>query len=777
MAEDNLQKISATLNIPLGAVSAVAKLLGDGATVPFIARYRKEATGSLDEVAIAAIRDEGERLAALDDRRAAIKKSLDERKLLTAELSAALDNAETLAKIEDIYQPYRPKRRTRATIARERGLQPLADFILENQNSAAEEKASEFVDGTKEVADIPAALAGARDIIAETVSDDASARGEVRDYFARNAVMTSRVITGKEAEGAKYRDYFNWSEPLSSAPSHRILAVRRGEAEGFLMMSVAPESPDGAVAVLKKLFVKGSGGCAEQVALACTDAYNRLLASSTETYMRLEAKKRADAEAVKVFANNLRELLMASPLGRKNVLAIDPGFRTGCKVVCLNRQGDLVHHDVIFPEQGQFKLEEARQKILAYCVKYSVEAVAIGNGTAGRETEAFVRSLGLPQTIAVVMVNESGASIYSASEVAREEFPQYDITVRGAVSIGRRLMDPLAELVKIDPQSIGVGQYQHDVNQTMLKKQLDDVVVSCVNSVGVEVNTASRQLLAYVSGLNSSVAQNIVEYRNANGPFKLRADLLKVKGLGAKAFEMSAGFLRIRDGSNPLDASAVHPERYGIVEKMAQDIGCDIPTLLREPSARAKIDVKKYVSGDVGLPTLKDILAELNKPGRDPRKQFEVFSFKEGVNKISDLQEGMRLPGIVTNVTAFGAFVDIGVHQDGLVHISELSDTFVKDPNDVVKPQQRVNVYVLEVDLARNRIALSMKSNPQKRVRSASDAARDGAASSGQRRPQGAFARYGTSGRGGSASGGFTRRSSEPFGNSFGDAFDRLGKK
>lgn len=760
MNQDHIIKIASDLNLPVMGVGAVAKLLEEGATVPFIARYRKEATGSLDEVAVTKIRDDIERLAALDERRAAVRKSLDERKLLTPEISASLDAAETLARIEDIYQPFKPKRRTRATIAKERGLEPLAQFLIENQDADYSEKAAEYVSAEKEVPDAEAALAGARDIIAENIADDAEARAAVRAYFEKESNMSSKVMFGKEEEGAKYRDYFQWTERAKDAPSHRILAVRRGEAEGFLIMRIIPEDASGAVSILKKLFVKGGGEAAKQVALAAEDSYNRLLASTSETYMRLEVKKRADEDAVKIFANNLRELLMASPLGRRNVLAIDPGFRTGCKVVCLNRQGDLLHNDVIYPEQGAMKAEEARNKVLAFCKRFEIEAIAIGNGTAGRETEAFVRSLGLPASIPVVMVNESGASIYSASEVAREEFPNFDITVRGAVSIGRRLMDPLAELVKIDPQSIGVGQYQHDVNQTMLKRSLDDTVISCVNSVGVEVNTASKQLLSYVSGLNATTAANIVEYRNANGPFKSRRDLLKVKGLGAKTYEQAAGFLRIRGGDNPLDASAVHPERYAVVERMASDIGADVATLLRDPAVRAKIDLKKYVDGELGMPTLKDIMQELGKPGRDPREKFEVFSFAEGVNKIEDLREGMRLPGIVTNVTAFGAFVDIGVHQDGLVHISELSDTFVKDPNDVVKPQQKVNVCVMEVDIARKRIGLSMKTNPQKRVKSAGDAANQG-------RP-----------RAPRSGGGFaSRRSSEPFGNSFGDAFSKLSKK
>ena len=717
------------VNIPVKQVEETAKLLEGGATVPFIARYRKEATGSLDEVQITAIRDELERLSLLDARKKSIKDSLKERNLLSSDLEKSIDEAETMARLEDIYQPFKPKRRTRAMIAKERGLEPLAQFILENQNSSVSEKAGEFVNSEKEVADVDAAIAGACDIIAEIVSDDADARSLMRDYFEKNALMTSKVMFGKEEEGAKYRDYFELSEPASTAPSHRILAVRRGETEGFLIMRVLPDEI-GAVSILKRRFVNGSGECAKIVERAVEDSYKRLLSPTTETYMRLELKKRADEDAVKIFANNLRELLMASPLGQKNVLAIDPGFRTGCKVVVLNRQGALLHNGVIYPEQGALKRQEAGMEVLKLCKRFEIEAVAIGNGTASRETESFINSLGLSKAIPVVMVNESGASIYSASEVAREEFPNYDITVRGAVSIGRRLMDPLAELVKIDPQSIGVGQYQHDVNQPLLKRTLDDVVISCVNSVGVEVNTASRQLLSYVSGLNASVAANIVAHRDANGAFKSRKDLLSVKGLGAKTFEQAAGFLRIRGGENPLDESAVHPERYALVSQIASDLNADVASLLKSAELRAKIDLKKYVSESVGLPTLKDILSELGKPGRDPREKFEAFSFADGICEIEDLREGMRLPGIVTNVTAFGAFVDIGVHQDGLVHISELSDTFVRDPNEVVKPQQKVNVYVLEVDKARRRISLSMKSNPQKKVMGAGDIAR-----SGQKKP------------------------------------------
>ncbi len=712
---DYISKLSAELSLEPHRVEAAAKLLSEGATVPFIARYRKEATGTLDEIQIAAIRDGLERYKALDERRESIKSSLKERNLLSGDIEKALDAADTLARLEDIYQPFKPKRRTRATIARERGLENLAAFIFENQDSDFSLEAEKFIDADKEVPDAETALSGARDIIAEMVGDNPDARCAMREYFEKEAILTSKVISGKEEEGSKYRDYFDWSQPAKDAPSHRILAIRRGESEGFLIMRVLPDG-DGAVSLLKKMFVKSSAPCGLQVAAAVEDSYKRLLLPTTETYMRLEMKKRADDEAVKIFAGNVRELLMAAPLGQKKVMGIDPGFRTGCKVVCLDAQGALLFHDVIYIVQSDAKLNEAKDKILGLCARFEIEAIAIGNGTASRETEAFVRSLGLPNSMKIVMVNESGASIYSASDVAREEFPDQDITVRGAVSIGRRLMDPLAELVKIDPRSIGVGQYQHDVNQTLLKRSLDDTVISCVNSVGVEVNTASKQLLSYVSGLNSSVAANIIEYRTANGAFKTRKQLAEVRGLGAKTFEQSAGFLRIHGGENPLDASAVHPERYALVERMAKDMGTDVKTLMRDEKLRSRIDLKQYVSEDVGLPTLKDILRELGKPGRDPREKFEAFEFSNEVHSIEDLREGMRLPGVVTNVTAFGAFVDVGAHQDGLVHISELADTFVSDPNAVVKPGMRVSVYVLEVDVPRKRISLSMKSNPQKRV-------------------------------------------------------------
>src|SRR4051794_4383856 len=713
-------KIAGELKLRAAQVHATAALLAEGATVPFIARYRKEATGSLDEVAITAVRDRLAQLAELDARREAIVKSLDERKLLTDDLRAKVDAAETMAALEDVYQPFRPKRRTRAMAAREKGLEPLAELLL-RQDAATdpEREAARFVTAAESavaeelrVPDVAAALQGARDIIAERVNDDADVRAKVRELFLTRGVIRSEVIAGKEQEGAKFKDYFGWSEPLANAPSHRVLAIRRGAAEGVLFFQIRPPEED-AIPILERQFVTGSGPAAEQVRIAIKDCYKRLLSLSMETEARLDSKKRADAAAIDVFTQNIRQLLLAPPLGQKRVLAIDPGFRTGCKTVVLDAQGRLLHNDVIYPDQGQQRTLEAAQTVKHLVEKHQIEAIAIGNGTGSRETEAFVRKLGLPASIPVVMVNESGASVYSASEVAREEFPDHDLTVRGAVSIGRRLMDPLAELVKLDPKSIGVGQYQHDVDPDALKKSLDDVVVSCVNSVGVELNTASKNLLAYVSGLNARTAANIVAHRDEHGAFKSRKELLKVTGMGAKTFEQAAGFLRIRGGEHPLDASAVHPERYALVDKMAADAGCSVADLIRDSGRRAKIDLKKYVAEEIGLPTLKDIMAEMAKPGRDPRAQFEAFSFTEGVEKMEDLKPGLKLPGIVTNVTAFGAFVDVGVHQDGLIHVSQLSDQFVKNAADVVRVGQKVTVTVTEVDLPRKRIALSMKAKPE----------------------------------------------------------------
>jgi uncharacterized protein len=740
---EHVLRIAQEAGIPVHSVMATAKLLSEGATVPFIARYRKEATGELDEVQIALVRDRLEQLRELDARRSAILASLKERNLLTDALSASIANAQTLASLEDIYAPFRPKKRTRATIAREKGLEPLAQLLWAQDpsvNPTAE--AAAYVGrpyttekGPATIVDAAEALAGARDILAEHISEDATCRAALREVFLKQSILSSEVIAGKETEGAKYKDYFKWQEPLAKAPSHRILAIRRGEKEGFLMMRIAPIDEPGAVAKLKSLVVRNSSPAAREVGLATEDCYKRLLAPAMETEARIDSKRRAEEDAIKVFADNLRELLLASPLGRKTTLAIDPGFRTGCKVVVLDRQGMLLHHDVVYPDQGARSTEEARNTLLGLAARFNIEAIAIGNGTASRETEAFVRALQLPPSIPIVMVNESGASIYSASEVAREEFPDKDITVRGAVSIGRRLQDPLAELVKLDPKSIGVGQYQHDVDQNALKKSLDDVVISCVNRVGVEVNTASKQLLAYVSGIGPSLAESIVSYRNQNGPFPSREALKRVPRLGPKAFEQCAGFLRIRDGEQPLDASAVHPESYPIVEAMARDLGCKVEDLIRDGSLRSKIQPQRYVTEKVGLPTLNDILSELAKPGRDPRAAFEVFSFTDGVNKLEDVKPGMKLPGIVTNVTAFGAFVDIGVHQDGLVHISQLSDSFVSNPAEVVKPGQKVRVTVMEVDLPRKRIGLSMRSNAQAGARQAAGQASKTGPTSGNPRP------------------------------------------
>ncbi|MSU37262.1 MAG: RNA-binding transcriptional accessory protein [Pedosphaera sp.] len=715
MNESYVAKIASELKLPARQVAATAKLLAEGGTIPFIARYRKEVTGTLDEVAITSIRDRMLQLAELDERRTAIVKSLEERNLLTDGLKLAIGGAEAMTALEDIYAPYRPKRRTRATIAKEAGLEPLAALIFQQQQTVDPVKeAAAYFNAEKLVTDVAAALSGARDIMAEWINDDAVARAKLRQLYWETATVRSKVLTGKEAEGAKFKDYFNWTEPVRTIPSHRMLAIRRGEAEEFLLVRITPVEAD-AVMALEGLFVKTpEQRCSEQVRLAVHDCYKRLLGFAIEVEMRVQSKKKADTEAIRVFAENLRGLLLAPALGQKNVLAIDPGFRTGCKVVCLDRQGKMLHHDVIYPTAASpSQVREAAEVVLAFIKKFSTEAIAIGNGTAGRETESFIKLLKLPTSITVVMVNESGASIYSASDAAREEFPNEDLTIRGSVSIGRRLMDPLAELVKLDPKSIGVGQYQHDVEQSALKRSLDDVVVSCVNGVGVELNTASKQLLSYVSGLGPSLAANIVTHRDTNGPFRSRAELLKVPRLGPKAFEQAAGFLRIRDGEHPLDASAVHPERYPLVDAMARDIGCTVKELVKDAGARQKLTLEKYASDGVGLPTLQDIVQELAKPGRDPREKFEVFSFKEGVDKMEDLKPGMKLPGIVTNVTAFGAFVDIGVHQDGLVHVSQLSDRFVKDAGDVVKVSQRVMVTVTEVDLPRKRIALSMKANPE----------------------------------------------------------------
>jgi uncharacterized protein len=709
MEQHFILTVARELNITAHQVSATAQLLADGGTVPFIARYRKEITGSLDEVAITAIRDRLEQLKELYARRDSILESLKERGLLTDELQAKLMAALTMTQLEDIYLPYRPKRRTRAIIAREKGLEPLALLILEQKDTTnPQTAAADFVNAEKGVENADDALAGARDIIAEMVSENQTSRERIRNLFSTEGKFACKVIEEKKADAAKYQDYFDWTEPVATAPSHRILAMRRGEHEGFLVLRI--QSPkDKAAEILARIYNVTKNACGRQITLAIDDGYDRLLSPTMETDIRLETKKRADMEAIKIFTENLRQLLLASPLGQKNILALDPGFRTGCKVVILDKQGKLLDNDVIFPHNGDSAAAREAERIRQWCRQYKIEAIAIGNGTAGRETETFIRSVGLDSSIDIVMVNESGASVYSASDVARQEFPDYDITVRGAVSIGRRLMDPLAELVKIDPKSIGVGQYQHDIDQAMLRQSLDDTVTSCVNNVGVEVNTASKQLLTYVAGLGPALAQKIIDYRNENGPFQTRMDMMKVPRLGARAFEQAAGFLRIRDAQNPLDSSAVHPESYAVVDRMAADLKCSVNQLIQDASLRSKIKLDQYKTDTIGLETLTDIVQELAKPGRDPRKQFEPFKFADGITKIEHLTPGMKLPGIATNITAFGVFVDIGVHQDGLVHLSELADRFVKDPNEVVKVHQPVWVTVLGVDIARKRIALSMK--------------------------------------------------------------------
>ncbi|WP_297337655.1 Tex family protein [Algoriphagus sp.] len=705
-------KISSELQVKPAQVKATIELLDGGATVPFISRYRKEVTGSLDEVQVAAVRDRLQQLRDLDKRKEAVIKSIEEQGKMTDALLQSIATAETMAKLEDIYLPYKPKRRTKATIAKEKGLEPLATQIFKQESVDLERLAADYINEALEVKSSEDALQGARDILAEWINENPELREKMRKLFVDQGTFTSRVIPGKEQEAAKYKDYFDWSEPIKTAPSHRVLAMRRGEKELFLMLDSCPEESDALALMEREILENASNSSVEQVRLAIKDAYKRLLKPSMETEVRLLTKKKADEEAIRVFAENLRQLLLGAPLGEKAVMAIDPGFRTGCKLVCLGPQGQFLHYEAIYPHEPQRRSAESAMTVKGLVERFSIQAIAIGNGTAGRETEAFVKNLGLPKSIIVTMVNEAGASIYSASDVAREEFPDLDLTVRGAVSIGRRLMDPLAELVKIDPKSIGVGQYQHDVDQSALKNALDDTVMSAVNGVGVEVNTASKQLLTYVSGLGPVLAQNIVDYRNEHGPFSSRSQLLKVPRLGEKAFEQAAGFLRIRSAKHPLDGSGVHPERYELVEQMAKDLGATVLELIQSEELRKRINLKNYASARVGMPTLEDILAELSKPGRDPRESFEVFQFEESVNSISDLKTGMKLPGVVTNITAFGAFVDVGVHQDGLVHLSHLADRFVKDPNEVVQVNQKVQVTVMEVDVARKRIGLSMKSDP-----------------------------------------------------------------
>lgn len=686
-------------------VSNTLLLLAQGATIPFIARYRKERTQSLDEMEITKIRDRHNQLKELDKRRVAILESIEEQGKLTDELKIQIEAAETMAVLEDLYLPYRPKRKTRASVAMAKGLEPLAIVLFRQERLDVELEAEKYL--TDEVTNIEEALQGARDIMAEWINEDLKARKQIRKLYHDEALITSLISKGKEIEGQKYQSYFECTEPLMKAPSHRILAMFRGENEGFLKLKIYPDEKK-ALDILVKLFIKNNSEAAGQVSIALQDSYKRLLAPSLENEYRNLAKEQADEKAIQVFAENLRQLILASPLGQKRILAIDPGYRTGCKLVCLDEQGNLLHNETIYPHQPQMETKQAISKIQSLVKAYKIEAIAIGNGTAGRETERMIKHIKFDQNIIAIMVNESGASVYSASAIAREEFPEYDVTVRGAVSIGRRLMDPMAELVKIDPKSIGVGQYQHDVNQTDLNSKLGEIVESCVNSVGVELNTASKHLLSYVSGLGSVLAQNIIDYRKTNGFFKSREELKKVERFGSKAFEQSAGFLRIRDAVNPLDKSAVHPESYGVVKKMADKIGCSVDELIGNKNKVDQLKLEDFVTDNVGLPTLKDIVEELAKPGRDPRQKFDFFEFAEGIHDIKDLQEGMRLPGIITNITAFGAFVDIGVHQDGLVHISKLADQFVKDPNEVVTLNQKVEVRVMSVDIPRKRIQLSM---------------------------------------------------------------------
>ncbi len=712
MNESYYSLIATELSVQKNQVKSTVELLDGGATLPFIARYRKEATGSLDEVQIASIRDRIGQLRELDKRRIAILKSIEEQEKLTDALELNINQAQSMSELEDIYLPYKPKRKTKATIARSKGLEPLAIKIRAQNTGNVEEWALAYINKEKQVSSVEEALQGARDIMAEVMNEDANVRKSLRSLFLKKGVVTAKVFAGKEAAAAKYRDYFDWSESLAKVPSHRLLAMRRGEAEGFLSLDIKPDEED-ALAIINRIHLKeGNTSSTHQVAIAIKDAYKRLLKPSMETEARVHSKLAADEKSIQVFSENLHQLLLSAPLGQKPVMAIDPGFRTGCKLVCLDAQGQLTYNATIYPNAPQNQTRAAAEVIKENCKKYAIEAIAIGNGTASRETETFVNSLGLPSSIAIIMVSESGASIYSASAVARKEFPDKDVTVRGSVSIGRRLMDPLAELVKLDPKSIGVGQYQHDVDQYLLKKGLDDVVMSCVNSVGVELNTASSELLSFVSGVGPQLATNIVNYRNEHGAFTSRSTLKKVARFGDKAYEQSVGFLRVRASKNPLDRSAVHPEAYSIVKKMAADTGCSVEKLMNNKVLLQAIKLDNYKTDAIGLPTLKDIITELNKPGLDPRSTFEAFSFAEGVESMSDLKLGMTLPGIITNITNFGAFVDIGVHQDGLVHVSHLADKFVSSPAEVVNVQQKVQVTVLEVDLERKRIALSMKADP-----------------------------------------------------------------
>lgn len=707
--EEFSQMIAAELKLPAHRIANTLKLLQGGATIPFISRYRKEATGGLDEVQIGDIQTRYEKLCELSKRKETVLSTIEEQGKLTPELKARISACWNATELEDIYLPFKPKRKTRAEAARAKGLEPLALLLMMQKENNLAAKVRNFVKG--EVKDEEDALKGARDILAEQISEDERSRNLMRNQFQRQALIQSKVVKGKEAEeaSAKYRDYFDFCEPLKKCSSHRLLALRRGESEGVLKVSIFPEDEDMCNERLQRLFVRANNECAHQVEEALTDAYKRLLKPAIETEFAALSKEKADEEAIRVFAENLRQLLLAPPLGQKRVMGIDPGFRTGCKVVCLDAQGTLLHNEAIYPHPPKSEYAQAARKIVKLVEQYKIEAIAIGNGTASRETEQFVTSQRYDREVQVFVVSEDGASIYSASKTAREEFPDYDVTVRGAVSIGRRLMDPLAELVKIDAKSIGVGQYQHDVDQTKLKASLDQTVESCVNLVGVNVNTASKHLLTYVSGLGTTLAQNIVDYRTENGPFESRRQLLKVPRMGAKAYEQCAGFLRIPQAKNPLDNSAVHPESYPIVEQMAKDLNCTVADLIKDKELRGKIDLKKYVTDTVGLPTLTDILQELDKPGRDPRQKIQVFEFDKNVRTLDDLQEGMELPGIVTNITNFGCFVDIGIKENGLVHVSQLADRFVSNPADVVRIHQHVRVKVMSIDHERKRIQLTMK--------------------------------------------------------------------
>ena len=707
---DFIQKISQECNVSTRVAENVIKLLGEGATVPFIARYRKEMTNTMNEETVAEVKKRLEQLDELEKRKEFVLKSIAEQEKLTPELEKQIANAETLQDVEDLYLPYKPKRRTKAEIARQKGLEPLAKMIMAQNSDDVHGMAHRFVNKEKDVNNEEEALKGACDIIAEWISENINGRNRIRKIYHRDGIITSTLVKGKEAEAQTYKQYFDFNEPIAKAPSHRILALFRAEAEGLLKVKLNINADD-ACSVLDSIFLKNDNASTDLVQDAIDDAWKRLLEPSLETEIRALYKEKADEVAVKVFAENLRQLLLAAPLGKKRVLALDPGFRTGCKVVILNELGALLHNETIYPHPPQNEHGKAAAKIAHLVQAYKIDVIAIGNGTAGRETEDFIKTIRFDRDITAVMVNESGASIYSASKVAREEFPDYDITVRGAVSIGRRLMDPLAELVKIDPKSIGVGQYQHDVNQKMLGDELNTVVESCVNAVGVELNSASEQLLSYVSGVGPQLASSIVKYRNENGGFSSRKQLMEVPRLGAKAFEQCAGFLRIHDAKQPLDASAVHPESYHIVEKMAKKLGVDVSELIGNEELIAKLNPKEFIERDFGIETINDIIDELKKPGRDPRKTFEVFEFDKNIRTINDLRQGMQLVGIVTNITAFGCFVDIGVHQDGLVHISQMSNSYITDPNQVVKLNQKVKVTVTDVDIARKRISLSMKQN------------------------------------------------------------------